>query len=394
MVVVSDALAAKLGSAPSAEPTTTSARDAAAAAAAAPAPAPTGGAGAAGAGSSGLPAAGAAAGEDAELEALLRQLDINPQPTSSSSGGGGWGPAAAPSTARPPSSLAAAGARGQEADMEAHALLETLGLGLGAAAPPAAQQGSAAAAAAAAAEPGDAPGPLPPGVHVLSTAQYFARYYGANPAVWDLYESQAQSLAEEAQGGAASAGSGYAPHLSTAAVDAGLSQGTLLQVGTWRWAAAGCPLLPALRMLPLVVLVAGRALGPTYDVPREAGGETPCRRTCPAVLTLLYPLRFVARRAGRAEHEPAGDARGHRAGRWGPGGRSAPRADLRQGRPQQSGAGRHSGRWVGAGGGFGWVGGWVSRLVGGKGGRGSRQGATALCIAPAVTFCGQAAPPP
>eukprot|EP00887_Chlorella_sp_A99_P003744 scaffold7.g3744.t1 len=165
---------------------------------------------------------GGASDEDEELEALLRQMDV-----------GGSGGAAAAGLG---------------------SLLEGLSLGgaggAGAALAAAAATGGGGSAAA----PGG--GPLGPGVHTLSAAQYFAAggvggssaagtasaagLFAHPTAVLDIYDSIAQSLAEQeeaaaaaagagAAAGAAAAGAGSAPHLGAAAVEAGLRGGTLLQ---------------------------------------------------------------------------------------------------------------------------------------------------------------------
>lgn len=190
VVVVSDSLAAKLGAVD------------------AGAPAQQGGSSSAGA------AAPGGDDEDAELEALLRQMDIN---VDAGSAPGSMGLAAS-------SSLP----------------LEGLKSGAPAASPPAVPGTATQQAQQVQQVPQAQHVPLGPGVHVLSVAQYFGRFYSGSPGVLDLFESKLQSAAEEASKGGGSeaaaaghgsnAGGGYRPHLSSAAVDSGLAQGQLLQV--------------------------------------------------------------------------------------------------------------------------------------------------------------------
>ncbi|GAB4819868.1 hypothetical protein N2152v2_006914 [Parachlorella kessleri] len=185
---------------------------------------------------------------DDDLEALLRQLDIAPsaghlQQPQQGSMGSSWGPGA-------PAPAAA-----QVADEGELAFLESLGFGASLPAPaaPAVHRDDGSlplsagnTVAAAAAGPGRPPGKagakhgaqLAPGVHVMPAADYFDHFYRGSPGVLDVFESRVQSLAEakratiaqQVQGGSSSSSSsGYKPHLSVAAVDAGLSQGSLLQ---------------------------------------------------------------------------------------------------------------------------------------------------------------------
>ena len=149
--------------------------------------------------------------DDAELEALLRQMDVRLGSSSSSATGSG----------------------GASRSAMLEGLLEGLSLG-----------GPAAAgrpAVGAAADPCGGPisagsSVLEPGVHILSASQYFSGTVGAAhpPAVQDIYDSIAQSLAEQqeaaaAKGSAGGGGAGQPPHLSAAAIEAGLQAASLLQ---------------------------------------------------------------------------------------------------------------------------------------------------------------------
>ncbi len=233
IVVVSDSLAAQLGAAPAEKSSSNGISSGSS------------GAGGQPSGAFGASAPSGGAEEDAELEVLLRQLDINTQHSQLGAGG----PAAWSS-----SSWAVALAPAPPANDEDLSFLESLGLGdEPAAAAPARPQAAAASSGAAGtadAAGGLAGGPaaaLGPGVHIMTAEQYFSRFYGSSPAVWDVYESRVQTLAEERSAGpsgaaqGAGAGGGFKPHLSSAAVDLGLSQGALLQARELveRWT-AGC----------------------------------------------------------------------------------------------------------------------------------------------------------
>lgn len=164
--------------------------------------------------------------EDAELEALLQQMDVGSGTGGCGSRGsgaaGGWGvghPAAPSAAAADDSGIAG--------------LLDSLGISdePRSEAQPAtaivqqAQQHPTPPAAAASYPPVD----LEPGLHILSTAAYWGGVWGHVPAVADVFDSLQQSKAEEArQGSGGSGGGGFRPHLSHAAMEAGLASGDLL----------------------------------------------------------------------------------------------------------------------------------------------------------------------
>ncbi|KAL4852980.1 DIS3-like exonuclease 1 [Chlorella vulgaris] len=71
------------------------------------------------------------------------------------------------------------------------------------------------------------PSALDPGVHVLSAAAYFGGCWGHDPAVVDVFDSIRQSRADEGRQEAASSFA-FPPHLSPAALEAGLASRSLL----------------------------------------------------------------------------------------------------------------------------------------------------------------------
>ena len=74
--------------------------------------------------------------------------------------------------------------------------------------------------------------PVEPGVHIMSAAEYFGGI-ALPPAVLDIYDSIAQSLAEDKEaaswGKVGGSGPAFPPHISQAALEAGLQDGSLLQ---------------------------------------------------------------------------------------------------------------------------------------------------------------------
>ncbi|KAI7844065.1 hypothetical protein COHA_002209 [Chlorella ohadii] len=169
----------------------------------------------------------AAADDDAELEALLQQMDIGSSAggaSSSSGAAGGWGGVTG----------AASSSSAAQVDASIASLLDSLGLGDG----PATQAQPAAAAqpvqqAQQAQQPPPAaasypPLDLEPGVHILSSAAYWGGVWGHVPAVADVFDSVQQSKAADARQGG-SGGGGFRPHLSHAAMEAGLASGDLLE---------------------------------------------------------------------------------------------------------------------------------------------------------------------
>ncbi len=169
----------------------------------------------------------AAADDDAELEALLQQMDIGSSAggaSSSSGAAGGWGGVTG----------AASSSSAAQVDASIAGLLDSLGLGDG----PATQAQPAAAAqpvqqAQQAQQPPPAaasypPLDLEPGVHILSSAAYWGGVWGHVPAVADVFDSVQQSKAADARQGG-SGGGGFRPHLSHAAMEAGLASGDLLE---------------------------------------------------------------------------------------------------------------------------------------------------------------------
>ncbi|KAI3434597.1 hypothetical protein D9Q98_002666 [Chlorella vulgaris] len=74
---------------------------------------------------------------------------------------------------------------------------------------------------------GSQPSALDPGVHVLSAAAYFGGCWGHDPAVVDVFDSIRQSRADEGRQEAASSFA-FPPHLSPAALEAGLASRSLL----------------------------------------------------------------------------------------------------------------------------------------------------------------------
>ncbi|PRW57734.1 DIS3-like exonuclease 1 [Chlorella sorokiniana] len=182
----------------------------------------------------------AAEADDAELEALLHQMDMSSIAGSGASGGsgtvmdgtaGGWGGGGG-------GGGASSGAAAQ--DDAIAGLLDSLGIGDEPVAG-AAQQAQQALQAQQAQQAQQQAQPLPvaasyapldlePGVHILSTAAYWGGVWGHVPAVADVFDSVQQSKAQEAHqgGGSGSGGGGFRPHLSHAAMEAGLASGALL----------------------------------------------------------------------------------------------------------------------------------------------------------------------
>ena len=147
--------------------------------------------------------------EDPELDALLRQMHVG---APAASGGAGDNIA---------SLLDSLGIGGDEPGGAEAAPLCQLS-GQPEQLPPPEQTPGAAAAS-------KAPLLLDPGVHILSAADYFGGCWGHVPAVVDVFESiQQQSKAGEAASSGAGGGGAFRPHLSAAAMEAGLAAGALL----------------------------------------------------------------------------------------------------------------------------------------------------------------------
>ena len=172
--------------------------------------------------------------EDAELEALLSQMQIGGGSTKASSGTAGAGAAAGPAAA------AAAGGAGGGRDQGIACLLDSLGLGhapaMAAAAPPPPPQPPAQQQLQPARQPPVQPLALEPGVHILSALDYWGGCWGHLPAAADVLDSLVQSRAAEGQQqqqqqsreGGGVGGDAFWPHLSSAALEAGLASGALL----------------------------------------------------------------------------------------------------------------------------------------------------------------------
>lgn len=78
------------------------------------------------------------------------------------------------------------------------------------------------------------------GVQVLTSAQYFAQFWGHVPVVTDLYESVQQSKQAAAREESPDKESkGYRAHWSTTTVDQGLKAGTVFQVCDTPWRLQG-----------------------------------------------------------------------------------------------------------------------------------------------------------
>ena len=142
--------------------------------------------------------------EDTELDALLQRMHV---------GGASSGPAAA----------AAVGAASED---DIGRLLDALGIGGGERGPPPALPLARAQPSAAT----HVPLLLHRGVHILSAANYFGGCWGHDADVADVFDSIQQSKAEEAAGDArpGAGTAGFRPHLSGAALEAGLAAGSLL----------------------------------------------------------------------------------------------------------------------------------------------------------------------
>lgn len=212
VVVVSDALAAQFGASPSSGTQQ----------------------------ASGHPASGqqAAAGDDdAELDALLQQMHIGSRTGGGPSGGGSSGAALGTTTGGWFSGTGGVASNAAAQDASIAGLLDSLGIGDEPAAEAGpeqqvqqAQQGQQLQQAPAAPSAAScAPLDLEPGIHILSAAAYWGGVWGHVPAVADVFDSVQQSKAEEArQGGGGGGGGGFRPHLTHAAMEAGLASGALL----------------------------------------------------------------------------------------------------------------------------------------------------------------------
>lgn len=176
----------------------------------------------------------AAGDEDAELEALLQQMDIGRSTGGGPSGGGSSGAALGTATGGWGSGSGGVTSSAAAPDASIAGLLDSLGIGDEPAAQAGpvqqvqqAQQGQQAQQAPAAPSAASySPLDVEPGVHILSTAAYWGGVWGHVPAVADVFDSVQQSKAEEARQGGG--GGGFLPHLSHAAMEAGLASGALL----------------------------------------------------------------------------------------------------------------------------------------------------------------------
>ncbi|KAL4433810.1 hypothetical protein ABPG75_000251 [Micractinium tetrahymenae] len=179
----------------------------------------------------GRPTVAAAGGEeeDAELDALLRQMDI---------GAGGGGSSSSAVGGRPALPLGSGGAASGADDIGG--LLESLGLGDTEPAAPAQQHAAAApyqgqeqARQQQQQQQQQQQLELEPGVHILSAADYFGGCWAHCSEVTDVFDSIQQSkaaadeAAQQAQQ-AGGAGGGFRPHFSAAALEGGLASGALL----------------------------------------------------------------------------------------------------------------------------------------------------------------------
>lgn len=71
-------------------------------------------------------------------------------------------------------------------------------------------------------------------VQVLTSAEYFAQYWGHVPVVWDLYDSIQQSRQAAAAEGSPSRSAGsYKPYWSSHTLEQALNSGTAFQVNTY-----------------------------------------------------------------------------------------------------------------------------------------------------------------
>lgn len=138
--------------------------------------------------------------DDAELDALLQQMHVGAAAAPARQHGGSSTQAPAPDQA----SIAS--------------LLDSLVLDGGQ--QPAAQPPAAAS--------GPQPLQLGPGVRVLSAAAYFGGCWGHVPAVADAADALQLARAGADEAGRGSSGVAYPPHLSSAALEAGLAAGSLL----------------------------------------------------------------------------------------------------------------------------------------------------------------------